>query len=437
MALLLMSRTELSRADTLQRVLDRKLSITAAADLLGVCRRQATRLLSAYREQGSAGLISRKRGKPSNRRHSEAFRDHVIELVRRHYHDFGPTLAAEKLAELHGVTVSIETLRTWLTAVGLWESRKERKKLVKQPRNRRDCFGELIQIDGSLHWWFEDRGPRCSLLVFIDDATSQLVHLRFAASESTFDYFHATKDYIDRYGKPLAFYSDKHTIFRTSRSSDKPGTGMTQFGRALNELNIDIICANSPQAKGRVERANQTLQNRLVKEMRLRNISTIEAANTYLPEFMEAHNAKFAKAPRSEKDMHRQLASHENLDHAMCIKSERTVSKSLTLQYDQVIFILKPNDITSTLARKQVTVCDYPDGRLDIEYGGVQLPYRKFDKLQRVTRAEIVDNKRLGAALEWVAAVQAAREEERSTRSPRRRGQTGHMFASPKVLARQ
>ena len=160
-----------------------------------------------------------------------------------------------------------------MTEAGIWVSRRERKKRVFQPRGRRDCFGELIQIDGSHHWWFENRGPKCALLVYIDDATGKLLHLRFAGSENTFDYLHATKAYLQQWGKPLAFYSDKHGVFRSTHASQKDRTsGLTQFGRALYELNIDIICANTPQAKGRVERANQTLQDRLVKELSLIHI---------------------------------------------------------------------------------------------------------------------------------------------------------------------
>jgi hypothetical protein len=356
-------------------------------------------------------------------------RDYVVEIIRANYHDFGPTFAAEKLADLHEINVSKETLRKWMIDAGIWESRIERKKRVHQPRKRRECFGELIQIDGSLHWWFEDRGPRCSLLVFIDDATSKIVQLRFAPSENTFDYFHATKAYIDQYGKPTAFYSDKHTVFRTPKTARKTGNGMSQFGRALHDLNIDIICANSPQAKGRVERANKTLQDRLVKELRLRNISTLEAANAYVPTFVEAFNAKFAKPPRNSKDAHRALTQHDNLDNSMCVKSERTLSNSLTLLYDKVLFIVEPNDITAELTRKRVTVCDYPDGRIEIEYGGVLLPYKTFDKIREVNRAEIVENKRLGPALELAAKMQAERAVKRSQRTPRRRGQGKHIFS--------
>ena len=429
MALLTMSKRELDRLKIIEDICEGRLSVIQGAALAGVSRRQMTRQVLAFRTSGASGLISRKRGFPSNRRYSTGFRDYVVALVEQHYSDFGPAFALEKLEAVHGVSLSKETLRKWMTAAGIWKSRAERRKRVYQPRNRRDCFGELIQIDGSHHWWFEGRGPKCALLVYIDDATSKLVHLRFAASENAFDYFNATKDYLRRYGKPLAFYSDKHAVFRTTHASSRDATtGMTQFGRALHELNIDIICANSPQAKGRVERANKTLQDRLVKELRLAGISTIEAANAYADTFMEQHNARFGKEPRNPKDMHRPLSEHESLDGAMCHKEQRTVSGSLTLQYDKILFILEPVEPAAGLAGKRVTVCDYPDGRLEIRHEDVSLPYRTFDKLRSVNRAAIVENKQLGAALDYIAVQQAGREQSRSKAAPRRTGQKNHMF---------
>jgi transposase len=291
-----LSQKELQRLEAVQKIRERRLTVTHAAELLHLSRSQVHRLLQAYDRDGANGLASRKRGRPSNRRHTDDFRNLVLDLVRENYVDFGPTLAVEKLTEWHRVSVSKETLRKWMTEAGLWTSRRERRRQLHQPRGRRDCFGELVQIDGSHHWWFENRGPKCALLVYIDDATGKLLHLRFAASENTFDYFHATKAYLEEWGKPIAFYSDKHGVFRTTHPSEKDRTsGLTQFGRALYELNIDIICANTPQAKGRVERANQTLQDRLVKELRLRGISAVEAANAYAPEFIREFNTRFGK----------------------------------------------------------------------------------------------------------------------------------------------
>ncbi|PST24112.1 ISNCY family transposase [Mesorhizobium plurifarium] len=427
--LITMSQKELHRLELIQRIRGGSLTVVEAAALLGLSRSQVHRLLQAYDLTGADGLVSKKRGRPSNRRYSEDFRNLVLDLVREHYVDFGPTLAAEKLVERHRIAVSKETLRQWMMEAGIWASRRERKKRVFQPRGRRDCFGELVQIDGSHHWWFENRGPKCALLVYIDDATGKLLHLRFAASENTFDYLHATKAYLQQWGKPIAFYSDKHGIFRTTHASKKDRTsGLTQFGRALYELNIDIICANTPQAKGRVERANQTLQDRLVKELRLRGIDTIAAANAYAPEFMADFNRRFGKAARNPKDMHRPFAAHENLDGAMCRKEIRKLSQSLTLRYDKVMFLLDPTDFATALAGQKLIVCDYPDGRLEITHEGTSLPYRTFDTLRSVHRCEVVENKRLDEVLALVAEMQAGREQQRSKGGPRRTGQTDHMF---------
>lgn len=216
MGLFVMSARELDRLKLIEDISARRLSVVQGAELAGLSRRQMTRLVRAFKIQGASGLISKKRGKPSNRRHSNGLRDYALELIRQNYSDFGPTLALEKLKANHDVSVSKETLRKWMSEAGIWRTRKERRSRVYQPRNRRDCFGELIQVDGSHHWWFEDRGPKSALLVFIDDATSKLVHLRFAESENAFDYFHASKAYLRKYGKPLAFYSDKHAVFRTT-----------------------------------------------------------------------------------------------------------------------------------------------------------------------------------------------------------------------------
>ena len=317
MTVVAMSHGELSRYDTLLRVKRRELRVQDAATILGISRRQISRLLIRLDAEGPEGLISRKRGRPSNHRYSDAFRAAVAALVREHYPDFGPSFAAEKLAERHDIRISHETLRKLMIAEGIWKDRKARRPRVYQPRYRRDCVGELIQIDGSQHWWFEDRGPKATLLVFIDDATSRLMHLTMEPSENALAYMQATRDYITKHGKPVAFYSDKHSVFRNVNASAARGDGRTQFGRALADLNIEIICANSAPAKGRVERVHQTLQDRMVKEMRLAGISTIADANAFFPGFIEKHNARFARAPFNEKDLHRPLAVHDDLDLTM------------------------------------------------------------------------------------------------------------------------
>lgn len=428
MTVLSMSRAEIDRVHVLRDVVAERITVREAAQLLRVTSRQAFRLLKAYRIGGPAALLSKKRGKPSNRAYPAIVRSEALALIKTHYVDFGPTLAAEKLAERHGLHFGVETVRRWMLVDGIWKDRRQRLKPVHQPRHRRDCVGELVQIDGSEHWWFENRGPQCTLLVFIDDATSRLMHLQFVETESTFDYFTAAAAYLTRYGKPIAFYSDKHATFRVNKVGATGGDGMTQFGRALHELNIDIICANVPQAKGRVERANGTLQDRLVKEMRLAGISTIEAGNAFLPAFMADYNRRFAKEPFNDKDLHRPLAAHDNIGDAFAWKEERTVSNSLSLQYDKVLFLLEPNELTRPLARQRVTVFDYPDGRFAIKHQGRELPYRTFDKLQQVDQAAIVENKRLGPVLAYIAEQQQLRDEGRSKKAPRRRGQGKNLF---------
>jgi hypothetical protein len=385
--------------------------------------------LQAYRIEGPAGLISKRRGGRSNRRKPEALRRAVLTIIRQWYWDFGPTLAAEKLREDHGIVLGRETLRQWMIAAGLWLERKQRKR-IHQPRPRRECVGELVQVDGSEHWWFEDRGPQCTLLVFVDDATSQLMHLQFVESESTpvqargrlFAYFHAARAYLEAWGKPVAFYSDKHGVFRVNHPGALGGDGMTQFGRALHALNIDIICANSSPAKGRVERANKTLQDRLVKELRLAGAATLAEGNALLPAFIADYNTRFAKAPANHKDLHRPLRTGDDLDDAFAWKEERTLSQALTLQYDKVIFILEPTDQAKAAIGKRVTVVDYPDGRLAIRYRGLELAYRTFDKIRQVSQAAIVENKQLGAALAFIRDQQLRRGPERRS-GPHRRDQ--------------
>jgi hypothetical protein len=241
-----------SRLEVLLRVQSGGLRVSDACVLIGLQRRQVFRLLRGLKQDGPASLLSKRRGRPSNHRLPGEVRTLALSIVREQYADFGPTLAAEKLAEHHGCSVSRETLRGWMIADGLWQDRRHRLPVSHQPRRRRDCLGELVQLDGSEHVWFEDRGPPCTLLAFVDDATSRLMQLRFVTSESAFDYFRSTRAYLEEHGKPVAFYSDKHGIFRVNSKDAVGGDGVTQFGRALLALNIDIICANSPQAKGRI-----------------------------------------------------------------------------------------------------------------------------------------------------------------------------------------
>jgi hypothetical protein len=408
MAAVSMSKQEFVRLEVLLGVQSGRLRVADACALIGLRRRQVFRLLRGVKQNGAASLLSRHRGKPSNRRLPAEVRTLALSLVRDRYPDFGPTMAAEKLATQHGCSISRETLRGWMIADGLWIDRRHRLPSPHQPRRRRDCLGELVQIDGSEHAWFETRGEMCTLLAFVDDATSRLMVLRFVASESAFDYFRATCDYLQRHGKPIAFYSDKHSIFRVNSKDAIGGEGVTQFGRALSELNIDIICANSPQAKGRVERAFGTLQDRLVKELRLAGISTVAAANAWLPGFITDYNSHFGRDPANAKDLHRPLSAEEDLDEILAWREERTVTHNLTLHYDRMMLILDPTPLARGLVRKKVVVVNYADGRFAVQFNGMPLAFRVFDKIRTVDPGTIVENKRLGAALALVKQQQAA-----------------------------
>src|SRR5947208_13500966 len=402
-----MSKQEFSRLDVLLRVQSGRLRVTDACVLIGLQRRQVFRLLRGLKQDGATSLLSKRRGRPSNHRLPDEVRTLALSIVRERYSDFGPSLAAEKLAEHHGCSVSRETLRGWMIADGLWQDRRHRLPSPHQPRRRRDCLGELVQSDGSEHAWFEDRGPPCTLLAFVDDA-SRLMQLRFVASESAFDYFRTTRAYLEEHGKPVALYSDKHGIFRVNSKEAIGGDGVTQFGRALLALNIDIICANSPQAKGRIERAFGTLQDRMVKSLRLAGVSSIAAANEWLPGFVTAHNARFGRDPANAKDLHRPLGRTDDLDEILAWREGRTVTRNLTLHYDRMMLLLDPTPLTRGLVGKKVEVVNYPDGRFAVQFNGMVLGFKVFDKIQTVQPGAIVDNKRLSAVVEQVKAQHAA-----------------------------
>jgi transposase len=404
-----MSERDLQRIEVLADVLAGRRTVAAAATVLTVSERQMYRLLAKYEGGGGSALIHKARGRESNRSLNAGIRKYAIELVSTRYADFGPTLATEILLEKHGLRVGRETLRRWMVADGLWLSRKQRR-TFHQPRLRREHYGELIQIDGSEHRWFEDRGAPCTLLVFIDDATSRLMRLRFVPSESTDSYFEALRGYLDAHGCPVAFYSDKHSVFRVVRQDTKGGQGMTQFGRALAELNIEILCANSSQAKGRVERANRTLQDRLVKELRMAGISDIDAGNTFLPDFLERFNQRFAIPPTKPKDLHRPLnITARRLSDILCHREQRHVGAQLTFHYDRKQIILERSEVSENLGGQYVELYDFADRPLEVRWKGLLLPYRVFSKDQRVSHTAIVENKRLGHALAVVKAQQDLR----------------------------
>ncbi|RQQ56613.1 ISNCY family transposase [Burkholderia stagnalis] len=437
-ALVTLNMRELDRLKVIQAVVETGLKPGRAAERLGVTVRQVQRLVDRYRESGAAGLASRKRGRLGNRRLDEALARRALTIIRDRYADFGPTLACEKLWECHGIRLAKETVRRLMTDAGLWIPRRQRPPKVYQPRARRACLGELIQIDGSEHRWFEERAPQCTLLVYVDDATSRLMMLHFTATESTFSYFEATRAYLEHYGKPVALYSDKASVFRSTNAS-KTGRSVTHFGRAMYELNIDTFCANSSSAKGRVERAHLTLQDRLVKEMRLRGINTVEDANAYAPSFIATYNARFAKPPLSDFDAHRPLRDDEDLDQLLTWRETRRVSKSLTVLYDRVLYLLDDTATNRKLIHRYIDVWEYPDGRIEIRADGTVLPCRRYDKLAEVDQGAVVEHKRLSHALQVAEAIQAQRDNRRASGSPSRtnRGMPVRAKASPPGTKKQ
>jgi transposase len=393
-----MSNQEIERLEVMQKLEEKRMKQVEAAERLGVSVRQVKRLLRVYREEGAEGLVSKRRGQPSNNRLAEATRQKALDLLKDKYHGFGPTLAHEKLVEGEGLTISDERIRQLMIEEGLWKGKKARQVTVHQMRERRACLGELVQVDGSPHDWFEGRAPKCTLLVFIDDATGRLGELRFVASESFFSYCQAAEAYIRRQGKPGAFYSDKHGVFRVNQPSVGDSDVLTQFGRAMQQLGIQIICAHSPQAKGRVERVNQTLQDRLPKELRLLGISDWDAGNAYLPIFMDDFNRRFAVQPRSTLDRHRPLSDQDDLTHVLTWQETRILSKNLIIQFNKVVYQIQTQRPTYAMRQAPVTVCVDLNQNLSILYKDQPLDYTVFH--QQARQSDIVHSKQLDQALE-------------------------------------
>lgn len=376
--LFIMSEKELLFYNTILKSLQNGLKQVKAAELLGISERHYRRLLKAYRQHGVKALTSKKRGQPSNNRIKKGLRKKIVKELKNKYTECGPTFAWEKLVKDEGLKLSHETIRKIMIEEGLWEPRKRKRIKLYQRRQRRSCEGDLIQMDGSPHAWFEDRAPKCCLLGFIDDATSKVKHLKFVKAETTTSYFLALKEYMLKHGKPKCYYSDRFSVFRIN--NDKAGyrkQGLTQIGRALKELNVQLICAKSPQAKGRIERLFKTLQDRLIKEMRFRNIKTIEEANEYLEEYIKEHNLSFSIPAEDTTNTH-QAIFQEELEKAFCYKEERTLSKNLELSYHGLILQIKPEDAGYGLRKAKVTVIETLSGEIKIEYRNRELEYKQL-----------------------------------------------------------
>ena len=380
-----MSQRELGRVEVLARVRHQQLRVVDAATLLRVSYRHAKRLWKRYREQGAAGLQHRSAGRRSNRSRPEGFRRKVLRRVREKYggavgERFGPTLAAEHLASEDGLTVDAETLRRWMLAAGLW-SRERKRRQHRHRRERKEHFGEMVQMDGSFHLWYAQRGPQGCLMDLVDDATRTTL-VQLGEQETIWAAASALRRWIERYGVPLALYVDWKNLYQRGATAKERLRGeepITQFGRMCAKLGIEVIAASSPQAKGRVERGHGTHQDRLVKKLRRQNISSPEAANAYWEaEYLPEHNRRFARRAAQPEDYHRRAPRAAELDRIFRLESERTISEDWVVRYDNRFFQLEPQSRHYAPARSQVRVCEGREGNLAIEYRGRSLRWREI-----------------------------------------------------------
>ena len=380
-----MSKTELRRVEVLARVRSKQLRIVDASRLMQVCYRQAKRLWKRYRDEGAAGLKHRSAGRPSHHAYDVQFRKKVLRLVREKYggpvgERFGPTLAAEHLSSEDGVKVDGETLRRWMLTEGLW-SRERKRRGHRRRRERKEHFGELVQMDGSFHAWLEERGPEGCLIDMVDDATNT-TWAQLGGEETIWAAAGALRTWIERYGVPLALYVDWKNLYKRPATPSERMRGeepMTQFGRMCAKLGIEIIAAHSPQAKGRVERVHGTHQDRLVKKLRRRATETYQAANVYLErEYLPEHNGRFARVAAGAEDYHRRAPRAAELDRIFRLESERVVSEDWVVRYDNRYFQLEPQNRHYPPARSKVLVCEGRDGSVSMEYRGRALGWKEI-----------------------------------------------------------
>lgn len=376
--IIMLRQKELRRLHVIHKVIQGELTQAEAAGFVSLSERQIRRIVRRIEREGDEGIRHKSRGRQSNRKTPKKLSERIVKLYRQKYQGFGPTLAAEKLFEIDGIDISKETLRTLLINCGDWQKGRNRRK-HRQWRQRKEHRGEMVQMDGSHHDWFEGRGACCVLMAYIDDATGR-VSGRFYEYEGTIPAMDSFRRYIRKYGLPMSLYLDKHTTYK---STAKPTIEeelqgiepMSQFERAVRELDVEILHAHSPQAKGRIERLFGTLQDRLVKEMRIRGISTIEEANRFLEEYIPVYNKKFMVAPLSKEDLHRPIPKGADLDKILCIKTERTVRNDNTIAHDKKLY-----QIDEAAMSKKVTVEERTDGKMLIVSRGRSLRYHDINK---------------------------------------------------------
>lgn len=375
-----MTTKELKKIEVIALVNKGEMKMSEGARKLGLTKRHLRRLRRVYEKEGGEGIAHKSRGRRSWNAFPEKLEEEIAKLLHQRYSDFGPTFAAEKISEDLGRTVSKEKIRQLQIKEGLWKAKKKKEKRYHPRRKRRSRRGELVQIDGSDHDWLEGRGERMSLILFIDDATSEIPLGEFVRAETTKDYMRLTKEYIEENGAPEALYSDKHSIFRQNQKEGHLKGDLTQYGEALKELDIELICAHSPQAKGRVERSFGTHQDRLVKEMRLAGIETLEEANVFLKKYLVRHNKKFSIKPLSKENAH--IEKEANLEKIFAIREKRVLSKGLSFQYKNVLYQLKNPREPNRLQNQRIHILEKLNGDLVIEtHKGESLeviPYNEY-----------------------------------------------------------
>jgi hypothetical protein len=375
--ILRMSRREIDRLMILEGVIKGEVTQVIAGEVLGLSERQVRRLVTRIKEEGPEGIIHRSRGRRSVRKMPDEMASEIQRVIGERYPDFGPTLAAEKLRERDGIEVSREKLRQLMLEAGLWK-RVRRRKEPHSWRERKDHYGQMVQLDGSDHDWLEGRGPKMVLMGYIDDASSH-VFGRFYEYEGVYPAMDSLERYIRLYGRPVSLYMDKHSTYKTTRQPSldellKGQSAATQVGRACREIGIEVIHAGSPQAKGRIERSFGTHQDRLIKEMRLEGISTLEQANEFLDVYLPRHNQKFARQPLKSKDLHRRLPPGIRYRDVFCLKEKRTISNGYTIKWkNRELLIDRP---TAAMRRRKVEVREQFDGQIEIIFNGRRLKHQ-------------------------------------------------------------
>ncbi len=385
MTLITMSAKEIDRFQVIKKLIDKHLNGTKAAKLLSLSVRQIKRLKAKVIKFGPEALIHGNRGQESHHKLAEKEKKKIIVLLQKHYYDFGPTFAGEKLSEDHGLAHDPKTIRQIMIGEGLWKPREKRKASIHRSwRERRSCYGEMIQFDGSYEHWFEDRGTKSCLLAAIDDATGQIVQAKFDEHEGVFPVFSFWKEYLSNNGQPRSIYLDKFSTYNINHKLAKENSDtLTQFERACEELHIESIKANSPQAKGRVERLFGTLQDRLIKELRLKNISTIVEANEFLEKiFIPKFNAKFSVVPKNRTNLHKQLTAEklQNLTSIFSRQSKRTVLNDFTFSFQNQWYQLTKEQCVTVCKKDAVIIEEHLDHSIHVRLRGKYLNYKLLPK---------------------------------------------------------